>query len=541
MKRILVLAALVVALVPLAFAAGTDYGKRVDGPNFWMAKFDQPVTIHVVNRPIADTPFLAGDDPTKNEWTRGIKEHLNIDIVTDWLTDSQGYTEKLNLAIASKQLPDVFRADNSQFAQLVQAGLTADLTDYQANNLSTMVMNIMNAAPVVTASAKFNGRLMGLPTYGYGDLWNIYDLWIRNDWMKQTGLPAPKSVADFEKIMDAFMKAHPGAYGMGVSKTLDEVFWLGSAFNAKPRIWIQGPDGSIVYGSVQPEMKAVIGKFAEWYKKGYLRKDFMSMDTNAVINDIAAGKVGAHLYGNWAGWPYTDAVKAIGMDAYLAPYEIPTVDGKPGIFPIPFDNSEYIVVNKDCKNIPAVLKCVSYVSWIAMEATMQGAMTQAQVDRYLLGGEGRHTMLPIELNDPYGNGPAMVEWAHKIALNNYQITEPGMTAEWKAEYEQAAPWWRDHSVAGYGRWIQQYMPQASGWLNWQVIKQGRYVPTKVTGAMPDEAASYGTTLDDLLVEGFTKIIAGTQPLSYFDTVVAQWKSSGGDVVTKAVNKMYGKK
>ncbi len=187
MKRVLVLAALLVALVPFAFAAGTDYGKRVDGPNFWMAKFDQPVTIHIVNRPIADTPFLAGDDPTKNEWTRGIKEHLNVDIVTDWLTDSQGYTEKLNLAIASKQLPDVYRANNAQFAQLVQAGLTADLTDYQANNLSTMVMNIMNAAPVVTASAKVNGRLMGLPTYGYGDLWNVYDLWLRNDWLKTTG------------------------------------------------------------------------------------------------------------------------------------------------------------------------------------------------------------------------------------------------------------------------------------------------------------------------------------------------------------------
>jgi ABC-type glycerol-3-phosphate transport system substrate-binding protein len=41
---------------------------------------------------------------------------------------------------------------------------------------------------------------MGLPTYGYGDLWLIYDLWIRNDWMKQSGLPAPKSIADLEKI-----------------------------------------------------------------------------------------------------------------------------------------------------------------------------------------------------------------------------------------------------------------------------------------------------------------------------------------------------
>ena len=40
---------------------------------------------------------------------------------------------------------------------------------------------------------------------------------------------------------------------------------------------------------------------------------------------------------------------------------------------------------------------------------------------------------------------------------------------------------------------------------------------------------------------FTKIIVGEQPLSYFDTVVAQWKSSGGDVTTKAVNRVYGKK
>jgi putative aldouronate transport system substrate-binding protein len=341
--------------------------------------------------------------------------------------------------------------------------------------------------------------------------------------------------------MDSFMKAHAGTYGMGVQKTLDEVFWLGSAFNAKAKIWIDGPDGSIVYGSVQPEMKPLIAKWAEWYKKGYLRKDFMSIDNQALVGDIAAGKLGTHFYTNWAGWVYVDAVKALGMDAHMVPFEIPTVDGKPGIHPIAFDNDSYIVVNKNAKNIPAILKCISFVSWIAMEATSQGILTDAQVDRYLLKGEGRHTMLPIELNDPYGNGPAMVEWAHKVGLNNYQITEPAMTSEWKAQYDQAAPWWKDKSVEGYGRWIQQYYPGASGWLNLQVIKQNRWVATKLTGAMPAEGAAYGTTLDDLLVEGFTKIIAGEQPLSFFDTVVAQWKSSGGDVTTKAVNKVYGKK
>lgn len=554
MKRLLILAALLVALVPLAFASGGgetsatgtsatagDFGKRIGGANYWMAKFDQPVTLHVVNFERPQTPFLPGDGTTKNEWTRGIKEFLNIDIVTDWVSDSAGYTAKLNLAIASKELPDVFRCDPIQFTQLVEAGMVADLTDYQANNLSGMVFKIMEAAPVVTASAKFNGRLMGLPTYGYGDLWQIYDLWIRNDWMKQSGLPAPKSIADLEKIMDSFMKANPGSYGMGAEKTLNEVFKSGAAFNAKPRIWVDGPDGSIVYGSVQPEMKAAIAKWAEWYKKGYLRKDFMAIDQRAIVGDIAAGKVGVHFMENWAGWVYVDAVKALGMDAFMAPYEIPTESGKPGIFPIGFDNGAYLVVNKNSKVIPAALKSISFVSWVCMEATSQGILTDAQVDRYLLKGEGRHTMIPIELNDPYGNGPAMVEWAHKVGLNNYQITEPAMTSEWKAQYDQAAPWWRDKSPTGYGRWIQQYYPQSSGWQNLQVIKQGRYVATRLTGAMPAEGAAYGSTLDELLVEGFTKIIVGEQPLSYFDTLVAQWKSSGGDVTTKAVNRAYGKK
>jgi putative aldouronate transport system substrate-binding protein len=63
----------------------------------------------------------------------------------------------------------------------------------------------------------------------------------------------------------------------------------------------------------------------------------------------------------------------------------------------------------------------------------------------------------------------------------------------------------------------------------------------MTGPAPEEMANYGSTLDDILTEGFTKIIIGEQPLSYFDAVVAEWKAAGGDVVTAAVNKTYGKK
>jgi putative aldouronate transport system substrate-binding protein len=524
-----------------AASGPVDYGQRTTGPNYWMVKYDQPVTIHVANREISTTPFLPGDDTTKNAWTRGLKQNLNIDVVTDWVTTSEGYTEKLNLAIAAGELPDVFRANGTQFQQLVAAGLAADLTDYIPNNASDFVKKIMEAAPVVTESAKVNGRLMALPVYGYGDLWLVNDLWIRHDWMRQSGLSAPKTIADLENIMRTFMAQHSGSYGMMLTKKLWEMYLLGSAFGANYGIWVKGSDGNLVYGNIQPQMKDLVACFADWYQKGYLRRDFTSMEDTARAADVASGKVGVLLSGNWAGWSYTDVIKNDGLEAYLEPYEIPTKDGKPGVFPIGFDNDAYIVVNKNSKNIAAVMKCISYVTWVAGEARLQGALTEEEEFAYLLGGEGRHTMLPIELNDPYGNGPAMVEWAQEVGANNGVIKTPPMFSEWQAQYEQAKPWFDSKDPVGYGRWIQQYAVPSSASINLKIMNEGRYTVTSLTGPLPEEAAAYGETLDDLLIEGFTRIIIGDQPLSYFDTIVSQWRSSGGDVITSAVNRVYGKK
>jgi putative aldouronate transport system substrate-binding protein len=86
-----------------------------------------------------------------------------------------------------------------------------------------------------------------------------------------------------------------------------------------------------------------------------------------------------------------------------------------------------------------------------------------------------------------------------------------------------------------------YAPRSSYWINLQAYREGRYYMNRVTGGMPEDVMAYGTTLDDLLIEGFTKIIIGDRPISYFDTLVAEWKSSGGDLVTRAVNREYGKK
>ena len=50
--------------------------------------------------------------------------------------------------------------------------------------------------------------------------------------------------------------------------------------------------------------------------------------------------------------------------------------------------------------------------------------------------------------------------------------------------------------------------------------------------------TYGSTLDDILTEGFTKIIIGDEDVSYFDELVSNWRTAGGDTVIQAVNEMY---
>ena len=80
-----------------------------------------------------------------------------------------------------------------------------------------------------------------------------------------------------------------------------------------------------------------------------------------------------------------------------------------------------------------------------------------------------------------------------------------------------------------------------------LVRSTRYVDneqlikSKLWGAQPQAMLDYGTTLDDLLVEGFTQIIMGVESIDYFDALIESWYMAGGEQVTAAVNEMYGNK
>lgn len=92
------------------------------------------------------------------------------------------------------------------------------------------------------------------------------------------------------------------------------------------------------------------------------------------------------------------------------------------------------------------------------------------------------------------------------------------------------------AVGGYMLWA----PHKSAYsVAEPIIASGDVIKNKVWAITPESVAQMGTTLDDILTEGFTKIITGEEPVDYFDTLVEEWRTAGGDTATKEVNELYG--
>jgi putative aldouronate transport system substrate-binding protein len=518
--------------------AAQDLGARGSGPAYWLVKYPQTVTLHTVNYDYPQTVYEAGDSTAHNGWIRAIKEYLNIDIVTDWVAaTATDYTTKLNLAIAAGQIPDFFYCDSTQFSLLLEAGLLADITGYVENNICDALKGSMEANPEVIESATKNGRLYAWPQFGVGSLDDPNELWIRKDWREQAGLKAPATIAELETLMQTFMRAHPGSYGMPLGGNLDEFNWLAPAFGAYPTYWITAAGGSIVYGSIQNEMKQVLQTFADWYKKGYFKQDWMSSNYDSNRSDLIAGKYGVQVFPQWWGFvSASDMITTYGRNGYMEAFELPSFNGKPVNHPKPFENGGYIAINKNCRNIAAALKCVSF--WAG------GIQARELVDTGIVTQEQR-----AEMSLDQHNMPMLKSWDSRTEIEIYrQLQEVKRTGNTQAlkqpsaisSYDSAIrPFLEAGDISGAGRWLQMYADNSSYSVNEKILNENRWVQSRMAGPVPEGVAAYGSTLSDILIEGFVQIIAGQQPVSYFDTLVSRWKAAGGDDCTRVMNQVYG--
>jgi putative aldouronate transport system substrate-binding protein len=493
----------------------------------------------------AENKFPQGESFENNDVQKWFKENLNITPKVEWTTAIQNYAfeEKINLLIAANSIPDVLSISVEPYGldilnKLVRSGMVEDLTDdfelYASDFLKeSYAMGGTKALDAVT----FDGRLYALPTVADVES-AVAVIWTRKDWLDELGLEEPQTLDDVERLVRIFkekknagpLPSQQNIYGVDTA-SFDFVF---AAYDAYPGTWIEADDGTIVYGSVQPQVKDALARLARWYQDGIIPKDFMLMEGYQAVESVVNGTAGIFQGAWWSHWwPLMDSVK----NDPNADWTAIVLKGEDGVahgrgFGI---IRSYVVVKKGFKYPEAIIKAAN----VSVEATMN-RLDWYNALRYNDGAKYRDINIellpvPVSAKDPFE------------ITNRYK--DIMLVLEGKKSYEEADPQTKaqvdayrqlqeaEDKLADMGLWAlgNQFVVGAAG-----LVKNELDLTLPAFIGTTDLMQKKKATLDDLEKRTFLEIITGAKPVDEFDNFVAQWRSMGGDEITAEVNEIAGR-
>ncbi len=502
------------------------------------AKYDPPITLTTVSRVVAGQKYADGDSIDNNPWTRAYLEKYGIQVKTLWSVDAAQFDQKLNLTIASNDLPDFFPVNALQLKQLVESGQIADLTDAYTTATDQVKQMIEGNGPMSLKLATFDGKLMSIPWTGVPkEGANV--LWVRTDWLKKLNLPEPKTMEDVLKISEAFTKNDPDGnnkddtYGLGLDKDYSLLKGFLNGHHAYLDIWLPDQSGQLVNSLTMPEMKSALSKLQEMFKAGQIDPEFGTKDFAKVAESLTSGKLGM-LYGSpYAGfYPLQTGIDKDPNMNWQA-YPLASIDGDPAKYQIDIANINigYWVVKKGVKNPEAILKMLDF--WVS---TFYENTSEDIYKQYVSSPENADIwqMNAIAAYRPFKNVDVTLKVSDSLKANN----SDGLSPESKDMYTRIQAFqtgdrtkWAANSVFG---------PTGSMSVIDGYRKADLYINDEYLAAPTDGMSEKKPTLTKMMNEIIAEVISGRSSIEDYDKFVENWKKLGGDDITKEVNEWYVK-
>ena len=240
------------------------------------------------------------DENGRAEVTAKYKELTGIELEIIQPVHNQ-YYEKVNLAFASGDLPDVIElapSDNSAFLTYSSQGALVDITSMVEGSEI-----LAKANQTLVNGMKVDGKLYGFPN----DLGNGTVTLVRKDWLDNVGAKVPTNYNEYLDMLRKFTFNDPdkngqndtkGVTGAGLDNITDNYrYILDFMQDAVPGFTKK--NGKWVDGFQEPEMKAAMERIVAAYKEGLIDQDIITNKTSTAREKVINGEVGVISY--WAG------------------------------------------------------------------------------------------------------------------------------------------------------------------------------------------------------------------------------------------------
>lgn len=513
-----------------------------------LGKYDPPIEVTTV-RSLSDVVennvlgVLKDETLEDNRWSRVYEEQLGIKIKYNWVVkgsdNSDQYLQKMNVTLASGDLPDIIPVNAIQLKQLADSDQIEDMTELYEKYASPLTKDILSQeGKSPFDAATFNGKLMAIPQVDPSIERSMF-IWIRTDWMDKLGLQPPKTMADVLAISKAFTENDPDGngqkdtYGLGMTKGL----WGGAmglegfmaGYKAYPNIWIENESGQLEFGSIQPEVKKALQVIQDIVKQGQIDKEFGTKDGGKVAEQIASSKIGMEYGEQWNSiWPL-QLSKDNDKNASWRAFPIVSENDETPKVPQKFSTTKFIAVRKGAEHPEAVIKLFN------MHVEKNWGET-AEFDKYYAPKEAESVwqLSPVTPAPPKKNLEAFrqIDAARK-AGDMSTLKGEAKTIQEKIDLYNSGS---EEGFAVWG-WERIYGPEGSMGITDQYDRNNQFLLDKFVSAPTPTMVERKSTLEKMQNEVFIKIILG-QPIEEFDKFVADWKKLGGDQITQEVNDWY---
>ncbi|HML46438.1 MAG TPA: hypothetical protein PKE04_06785 [Clostridia bacterium] len=263
-------------------------------PSMALAEGDYAVEINIM------TALYSPVDMENEFWT-GIQDLIGVKMNVEWVPAGTEFDTKMELLIASNDVPEVMSIEGAQNLNLLRAineGYFWNVKDYigDLNDTSTYPNMKTNIPQMAWGFLSNNGGYYRIPR---PRAYLNTTVMVRSDWFAKAGVEDP-SVMTIDQYADALETIVKGDYdGNGIADTIGTTFMeeLDGAFGN----WNMtlNEDGKILPRQLSPQYADFVEWYASLYSRGLMSAEFSVVTDSQFDEMVMAGRMASKYKNIW--------------------------------------------------------------------------------------------------------------------------------------------------------------------------------------------------------------------------------------------------
>lgn len=362
-----------------------------------------PVVDEVVEYTICAPDVTYINDLNENTLTPWILEKTNVKLNYEEIPDTE-WSTKVNLLIASDELPDAFIYGSFSAAELADygaQGVFLPMNDIIAEHgyYINQVFDQQEALP--GAYTALDGNIYTLPSVN--ECYHCYysmRAWINQQWLTNLGLEYPNTVDEFVNVLRAFKEQDANGNG----DPNDEIPFSGNASSWNGTIYpfllnsflhydtsnlSVKEDGTVIFTPIQPEFKEGLQWIASLIDEGLIEKEALTQTAEQL--KTKGSNLDTALLGGFTAAVWWDGVGADdGEGSRCREYcGLSPLEGPNGVRISPWSGTGFYmgncVITTACEDPVPLFKMFDYM--LSEEGTLRSQIGELDVD-YVMPDEG---------------------------------------------------------------------------------------------------------------------------------------------------------